>query len=79
LSGLTVVFLWTVTMLRLLRRRTAGPISAFRVLVALAGLPHSTTIGALLPPPLGIAGMDRLVQPQCDPMSGRAVEAPRAM
>jgi K+-transporting ATPase ATPase B chain len=73
LSGLTIVFLWTVTMLR--------PFAAYSgvelgvpVLVALLVCLIPTTIGGLLSA-IGIAGMDRLIQRNVIAMSGRAVEA----
>jgi K+-transporting ATPase ATPase B chain len=73
LSGLTIVFLWTVTMLR--------PFAAYSgvqlrvpVLVALLVCLIPTTIGGLLSA-IGIAGMDRLIQRNVIALSGRAVEA----
>ncbi len=73
LSGLTIVFLWTVTMLR--------PFAAYSsvelrvpVLIALLVCLIPTTIGGLLSA-IGIAGMDRLIQRNVIAMSGRAVEA----
>jgi len=73
LSGLTIVFLWTVTML--------GPFAAYSgvtlgapVLVALLVCLIPTTIGGLLSA-IGIAGMDRLIQRNVIAISGRAVEA----
>ena len=73
LAGLTIVFLWTVTMLR--------PFAAYSgvelpvpVLVALLVCLIPTTIGGLLSA-IGIAGMDRLVQRNVIAISGRAVEA----
>jgi K+-transporting ATPase ATPase B chain len=73
LCGLTIVFLWTVTMLR--------PFAAYSgvqlgvpVLVALLVCLIPTTIGGLLSA-VGIAGMDRLIQRNVIALSGRAVEA----
>ena len=73
LSGLTVVFLWTVTMLRPLAAY-AGTDLGVPVLVALLVCLIPTTIGGLLSA-IGIAGMDRLIQRNVIAMSGRAVEA----
>jgi K+-transporting ATPase ATPase B chain len=73
LSGLTVVFLWTVTMLRPLAAY-AGVELGVPVLVALLVCLIPTTIGGLLSA-IGIAGMDRLIQRNVIAMSGRAVEA----
>jgi len=73
LSGLTIVFLWTVTMLR--------PFAAYSgvelrvpVLVALLVCLIPTTIGGLMSA-IGIAGMDRLIQRNVIAISGRAIEA----
>jgi len=73
LSGLTVVFLWTVTMLRPLAAY-AGTDLGVPVLVALLVCLIPTTIGGLLSA-IGIAGMDRLIQRNVIAMSGGAVEA----
>jgi K+-transporting ATPase ATPase B chain len=73
LSGLTVVFLWTVTMLRPFAAYSGTDLSV-PVLVALLVCLIPTTIGGLLSA-IGIAGMDRLIQRNVIAMSGRAVEA----
>ena len=73
LSGLTVVFLWTVTMLRPFAAYSGAHLGV-PVLIALLVCLIPTTIGGLLSA-IGIAGMDRLVQRNVIAMSGRAVEA----
>ena len=73
LSGLTIVFLWTVTMLRPFAAYS-GVTLGVPVLVALLVCLIPTTIGGLLSA-IGIAGMDRLIQRNVIAMSGRAVEA----
>jgi K+-transporting ATPase ATPase B chain len=73
LSGLTIVFLWTVTMLRPFAAYS-GVALRVPVLVALLVCLIPTTIGGLLSA-IGIAGMDRLIQRNVIAMSGRAVEA----
>ncbi|HKT58570.1 MAG TPA: potassium-transporting ATPase subunit KdpB [Gemmatimonadales bacterium] len=73
LSGLTIVFLWTVTMLRPFATYS-GVTLRVPVLVALLVCLIPTTIGGLLSA-IGIAGMDRLMQRNVIAMSGRAVEA----
>jgi K+-transporting ATPase ATPase B chain len=73
LSGLTIVFLWAVTMLRPFAAYSGGELSV-PVLVALLVCLIPTTIGGLLSA-IGIAGMDRLIQRNVIAMSGRAVEA----
>src|SRR6476469_3093898 len=73
LSGLTIVFLWTVTMLRPFAAYS-GVALGVPVLVALLVCLIPTTIGGLLSA-IGIAGMDRLIQRNVIAMSGRAVEA----
>jgi K+-transporting ATPase ATPase B chain len=73
LSGLTIVFLWTVTMLRPFGTYSGVELPV-PVLVALLVCLIPTTIGGLLSA-IGIAGMDRLIQRNVIAMSGRAVEA----
>jgi potassium-transporting ATPase ATP-binding subunit len=73
LSGLTIVFLWTVTMLRPLAAYSGVELRV-PVLVALLVCLIPTTIGGLMSA-IGIAGMDRLIQRNVIAMSGRAVEA----
>jgi len=73
LSGLTIVFLWTVTMLRPFAAYS-GVALGVPVLVALLVCLIPTTIGGLLSA-IGIAGMDRLIQRNVIALSGRAVEA----
>jgi len=73
LSGLTIVFLWTVTMLRPFAAYSGVTLGA-PVLVALLVCLIPTTIGGLLSA-IGIAGMDRLIQRNVIAISGRAVEA----
>jgi potassium-transporting ATPase ATP-binding subunit len=73
LSGLTIVFLWTVTMLRPFAAYSGVALSV-PVLVALLVCLIPTTIGGLLSA-IGIAGMDRLIQRNVIAMSGHAVEA----
>jgi K+-transporting ATPase ATPase B chain len=73
LAGLTIVFLWTVTMLRPLAAYSGVELRV-PVLVALLVCLIPTTIGGLLSA-IGIAGMDRLIQRNVIAMSGRAVEA----
>jgi len=73
LSGLTIVFLWAVTMLRPFAAYS-GVALRVPVLVALLVCLIPTTIGGLLSA-IGIAGMDRLIQRNVIAMSGRAVEA----
>ena len=73
LAGLTIVFLWTVTMLRPFAGYSGVELPV-PVLVALLVCLIPTTIGGLLSA-IGIAGMDRLVQRNVIAISGRAVEA----
>jgi K+-transporting ATPase ATPase B chain len=73
LSGLTIVFLWTVTMLRPFAAYSGVSLSV-PVLVALLVCLIPTTIGGLLSA-IGIAGMDRLIQRNVIARSGQAVEA----
>jgi K+-transporting ATPase ATPase B chain len=73
LSGLTIVFLWTVTMLQPFAAYS-GVTLGVPELVALLVCLIPTTIGGLLSA-IGIAGMDRLIQRNVIAISGRAVEA----
>src|SRR6201986_4444415 len=73
LSGLTIIFLLAVVTLQPFAIYSKAPQTVF-VLVSLLVCLIPTTIGGLLSP-IGIAGMDRLVQYNVLAMSGRAVEA----
>ncbi|WP_447647287.1 potassium-transporting ATPase subunit KdpB [Microbacterium forte] len=73
LASLSIVFVVVVLALNPIASYAASPVS-IPVLIALLVCLIPTTIGALLSP-IGIAGMDRLVQRNVLAMSGRAVEA----
>src|SRR6201988_1696289 len=73
LAGLTIIFLLAVVTLQPFAIYSGSPQTVF-VLVSLLVCLIPTTIGDLLSA-IGIAGMDRLVQPHVLAMSGRAVEA----
>ncbi len=73
LSGMTLIFLITVTTLWGLAL-SAGTVLSITVLAALLVTLIPTTIGGLLSA-IGIAGMDRLVRFNVVARSGRAVEA----
>jgi K+-transporting ATPase ATPase B chain len=73
LSGLTIVLLLVVTMLRSFALYS-GILVPVPILIALLVCLIPTTIGGLLSA-IGIAGMDRLTQHNVIAISGRAVEA----
>jgi len=73
LSGMTLIFLITVTTLWGLAKYS-GTVLSVAVLVALLVTLIPTTIGGLLSA-IGIAGMDRLIRFNVVATSGRAVEA----
>jgi K+-transporting ATPase ATPase B chain len=73
LSGLTIVFLAVVVVLRPMAE-FSGTAASVATLIALLVALIPTTIGALLSA-IGIAGMDRLVRRNVLALSGRAVEA----
>src|ERR1700683_653864 len=73
LAVLTIVFLPVVVVLQPFGNYAGATVSVV-ILVSLLVCLIPTTIGALLSP-IGIAGMDRLVQRNVLAMSGRAVEA----
>src|SRR3984885_3691853 len=73
LAGLTIIFLLAVVTLQPMAIYSGAPQSVF-VLISLLVCLIPTTIGGLLSA-IGIAGMDRVVQPNVLAMSGRAVEA----
>src|ERR1700690_1494665 len=73
LAGLTIIFLLAVITLQPFAIYSGSPQTVF-VLVSLLVCLIPTTIGGLLSP-IGIAGMDRLIQRNVIAMSGPAVEA----
>ena len=73
LSGLTVIFLAVVVVLRPMAEFSSTAASVATLIALLVAL-IPTTIGALLSA-IGIAGMDRLVRRNVLALSGRAVEA----
>ncbi len=73
LSGLTIVFLAVVVVLRPMAEFSSTAASVATLIALLVAL-IPTTIGALLSA-IGIAGMDRLVRRNVLALSGRAVEA----
>jgi K+-transporting ATPase ATPase B chain len=73
LSGLTIIFLAVVVVLRPMAE-FSGTAASVATLIALLIALIPTTIGALLSA-IGIAGMDRLVRRNVLALSGRAVEA----
>ena len=73
LSGLTIIFLAVVVVLRPMAE-FSGTAASVATLIALLVALIPTTIGALLSA-IGIAGMDRLVRRNVLALSGRAVEA----
>jgi potassium-transporting ATPase ATP-binding subunit len=73
LSGLTIIFLVVVVVLRPMGEYSATAASVATLIALLVAL-IPTTIGALLSA-IGIAGMDRLVRRNVLALSGRAVEA----
>src|SRR6202166_5034787 len=73
LSGLTIIFLLAVAALQPMAIYSGAPQSPF-VLWSLLVCLIPTTIGGLLSP-IGIAGIDRVIQRNVMAMSGRAVEA----
>ena len=73
LSGLTIIFLAVVVVLRPLAEFSSTAASVATLIALLVAL-IPTTIGALLSA-IGIAGMDRLVRRNVLALSGRAVEA----
>jgi potassium-transporting ATPase ATP-binding subunit len=73
LSGLTIIFLAVVVVLRPMAEFSSTAASVATLIALLVAL-IPTTIGALLSA-IGIAGMDRLVRRNVLALSGRAVEA----
>jgi K+-transporting ATPase ATPase B chain len=73
LSGLTIIFLAVVVVLRPMAEFSSTSASVATLIALLVAL-IPTTIGALLSA-IGIAGMDRLVRRNVLALSGRAVEA----
>lgn len=73
LSGLTLVFLLTVTSLKFFADYAQNSVSV-SILIALLVCLIPTTIGGLLSA-IGIAGIDKLIQKNVIAKSGRAIEA----